>query len=55
MAEIRNCAKRGDTVTSKILAKQVIQGRDQQTRLLKLQGTMKTVQHKTTVHQISLT
>lgn len=48
-AEIKAALKRGDEVTARILAKQVIANRNQQQKLLKMSGTMTGMQYRTTV------
>jgi charged multivesicular body protein 2B len=48
MVDIKAAARKNDTTTSTILAKQVVQNRAQRERLLKMSGQMNTVKHKTT-------
>lgn len=49
MEQTKIAAKKGDSYSAKLLAKQIVQNRQQQEKLLKMSGQMNAMKHKTTV------
>lgn len=55
LEQTKIAAKKGDTYSAKLLAKNIVQNRQQQEKLLKMSGQMSALKYKSTVNFIFLT